>query len=214
MTFKLPPIYPITDTTLSGLTHYEQVRQLIAAGATFIQVREKNAPSREFYGECERVVRLAKVSGVKIVVNDRADIAMMVGAAGVHVGQDDMPPQAVRSIVGESVLVGFSTHNVEQAARAAELPIDYIAIGPIFSTSTKENPDPGVGLHGLEQVRKAIGEFPLVAIGGITEANVCDVVSAGADSAAVIGALFSNNSPIGDNYLRLLEAAQRSSAYR
>ena len=213
MTLKLPPIYPITDTTLSGLTHLEQVRQLIAAGATFIQVREKRASLREFYEECERVVRLAEESGVKIVVNDRADIAMMAGAAGIHVGQDDMPPQAVRSIIGERMLVGFSTHNVDQAVRAAGLPLDYIAIGPIFPTGTKENPDPVVGLPGLEQVRMAIGEFPLVAIGGITEENVGDVLSAGADSAAVIGALFSNNSSIGDNYLRLLEAAQRRSAF-
>lgn len=214
MRLNLPPIYPITDTTLSGLTHLEQVRQLIAAGATFIQVREKRAPSREFYEECVRVTQIADGSGAEIVINDRVDIAIMAGAAGVHVGQDDLPPQAVRSIVGERMLVGFSTHNVDQAVRAAGFLIDYIAIGPIFPTGTKENPDPVVGLPGLEQVRKAIGEFPLVAIGGITEANVGDVLSAGADSAAVIGALFSNNSSIGDNYLRLLETAQRSSADR
>ena len=212
MTLKLPPIYPITDTTLSGLTHYEQVRQLIDGGATLIQVREKRASSREFYEECEHVVRLAEESGVKILVNDRADIAMMVGAAGIHVGQDDIPPQAVRSIVGYNMLVGFSTHNADQAVHATGLPIDYIAVGPIFSTSTKMNPDPVVGLEGLAAVRRAIGDFPLVAIGGITEANVGDVFSAGADSAAVIGALFSNNLSIDTNYVRLVEAAQRKSA--
>lgn len=207
MTNKLPPIYPITDRTLSGLSHLEQVRQLIDAGATFIQIREKTAPSREFYEECERAAQLAEKSGAKIVVNDRADIATMVGAAGVHVGQDDLPPQAVRSIAGEDVLVGFSTHNVDQAVRAAELPIDYIAIGPIFPTGTKLDPDPVVGLEGLAAVRKAVGELPLVAIGGINESNVRDVLAAGVDSAAIVGALFSNNLSIEKNYRKLAKIA-------
>jgi thiamine-phosphate pyrophosphorylase len=208
VTLKLPPIYPITDRTLSGLSHVEQVRQLIDAGATFIQIREKSAISREFYEECEWAVQLAEGSGVRIVVNDRADIAMMVGAAGVHVGQDDLPPSAVRSIAGENMLVGFSTHNLDQAVRAAELPIDYIAIGPIFATGTKTNPDPVVGLKGLGAARKAVGDFPLVAIGGINESNVRDVLAAGADSAAIVGALFSNNLSIEKNYRKLAEIAQ------
>lgn len=207
MTFKLPPIYPITDRTLSRLSHIEQVRQMIGAGATFIQLREKTAPSREFYEECERAVQLANKTGVRIVVNDRADIAAMVGASGVHVGQDDLPAPAVRSIVGDDAIVGFSTHNVDQAMRAAELPIDYIAIGPIFPTGTKVNPDPVVGLEGLTAVRKAVGDFPLVAIGGINGSNIRQVLDAGADSAAVVGALFSNNLSIKKNYRALAEIA-------
>jgi len=208
VTLKLPPIYPITDRTLSGLSHVEQVRQLIDAGATFIQIREKTAPSREFFEECERAVQLADGSGVKIVVNDRVDISMMAGAAGVHVGQDDLPPRAVRSIVGDDVLIGFSTHNVDQAVRAASLPLNYIAIGPIFPTGTKADPDPVVGLEGLAAVRKAIGDFPLVAIGGINGSNVREVLAAGADSAAIVGALFTNNNPIEKNYRILTEIAQ------
>ena len=128
--------------------------------------------------------------GVKVIVNDRVDIALCAGADGVHLGQDDMPPHAARTLLGEKAVLGFSTHSVGQAVEAVRhLPIDYIAIGPIFATTTKENPDPVVGLEGLRQVRSAIGDFPLVAIGGITRRNATEVFAAGANSVAVISDL-------------------------
>ena len=186
MKFTLPKIYPITDTRISGLSHVEQVRRLIAGGATLIQLREKNAPSGEFYDAAAESFALAREHGVQIVINDRVDIAVASGADGVHLGQDDLPPDQARSLLGERALIGFSTHSVEQALAAISLPVDYLAIGPVFGTKTKENPDRVVGLGGVTAVRKAIGDFPLVAIGGITRVNIRNVLNAGADSVAVI----------------------------
>ena len=196
MKFTLPKIYPITDTRISGLSHIEQVRRLIAGGATLIQLREKNAPAGEFYDAAVGSIALAREHGVKIVINDRVDIAVASGADGVHLGQDDLPPDQARRLLGERAVIGFSTHSVEQARKAIGLPVDYIAIGPIFGTTTKENPDPVVGLEGLIAVREAIGEFPLVAIGGITQANTRTVLNAGANSVAIITDLLRDSGEI------------------
>ena len=196
MKFTLPKIYPITDTRISGLSHIEQVRRLIAGGATLIQLREKNAPAGEFYDAALGSIALARAHGVKIVINDRVDIAVASGADGVHLGQDDLPPDQARRLLGERAVIGFSTHSVEQAREAIGLPVDYIAIGPIFGTTTKDNPDPVVGLEGLIAVREAIGEFPLVAIGGITQANTRTVLNAGANSVAIISDLLRDSGEI------------------
>ena len=128
---------------------------------------------------------------VPVIINDRVDIAMAVGAAGVHLGQDDMPPAAARKILGDNAIIGFSTHNLAQACAASMLPVDYIAVGPIFPTSTKEDPEDLVGLAGLAEIRRAIGYVPLVAIGGITEQELRPVLAAGADSVAMIAAIIS-----------------------
>jgi thiamine-phosphate pyrophosphorylase len=132
---------------------------------------------------------------VKLIVNDRADIALALGADGVHLGQDDMPPEAARALLGGGAVVGFSTHGVEQAIAAARLPVDYIAVGPIFATASKENPDPVVGLEGLRRVREAVGRVQVVAIGGVTHENGPSVLAAGADSVAVISALLNPEDP-------------------
>ena len=182
---QLPRVYPITDFRLSGLTHAEQVRLLSLGGASFIQLREKQMLALEFFEQA----KAARQSGVQLIINDRVDIALAAGASGVHLGQDDLPPEAARKLLGPQAIIGYSTHNVDQAVSAAKLPIDYLAIGPIFSTSTKSDTAPVLGLEGLRAVREAIGEFPLVAIGGITHANARDVIDAGADSVAVISAL-------------------------
>ena len=160
-----------------------------------IQLREKHLSPREFYAEAEEALRVARPRGVRLIVNDRADIALALGADGVHLGQDDMPPEAARSLLGEEVVIGFSTHSVEQAIAAARLPVDYIAIGPVFATGSKENPDPVVGLEGLRRVREAVGAFPVVAIGGVTRENAPSVLAAGADSVAVISALINPENP-------------------
>jgi thiamine-phosphate diphosphorylase len=192
---ELPKLYPITDRRLSGLSHAEQVARLIEGGATFIQLREKHLSSREFYSEAEEALKVARARGAKLIVNDRTDIALALGADGVHLGQDDMPPRAARALLGERAVIGFSTHSVEQAIAAARLPVDYIAIGPVFETTSKERPDPQVGIEGLRRVREAVGSVTLVAIGGVTRENGPTVLGAGADSVALISALLSFQNP-------------------
>ena len=194
MLFQLPKLYPITDRLLSGLPHAEQVARLCEGGARVVQLREKRLSPREFYREALEALRVARTFGARLLINDRADIAHAVGADGVHLGQDDMPPGAARALLGEAAVVGFSTHGVEQASAAARLPVDYVAIGPVFATSSKEKPDPVVGLEGVRRVRAAIGASPLVAIGGVTARGARAVLEAGADSVAVIGALVANPS--------------------
>lgn len=187
--FELPRLYAITDARLSGLSHAEQVALLCEGGARLVQLREKVSSPREFYRQAEEAVRAARARGARVVVNDRADVALAAGADGVHLGQDDLDPEAARRLLGEDFVIGYSTHNVEQAARAASLPVDYLAVGPVFATASKERPDPVVGLDGLRRVRACVGPLPLVAIGGITAENAREVLRAGADSVAVISAL-------------------------
>jgi thiamine-phosphate pyrophosphorylase len=200
----LPRVYPITDVRLAGLSHAEQVRRLIDGGATLIQLREKDRPPKQFYPDALEALAVARYRGVRLIVNDRVDIALAVGADGVHLGQDDLPPAEARKLLGDDKIIGFSTHSIEQARRALEEPIDYIAIGPVFGTSTKENPDPTVGPETVIRVRQIIGpDIPLVAIGGIDITNLRSVLDAGADSAAVIGALFAGPDPVEQSYRRL-----------
>ena len=196
MRINLPKLYPITDVRFSGLSHAEQVRRLSAGGATFVQLREKQKDAREFYREAEEALRVARERNVLLIINDRVDIALALKADGVHLGQDDLPPAAARRLLGEQAIIGFSTHNVGQAIEAARSPVDYIAIGPIFETKPKENPDPFVGLEGLRRVREATGQIPLIAIGGIREENIAEVLKAGADSVAVINLLLADSSQI------------------
>jgi thiamine-phosphate pyrophosphorylase len=193
---SLPRVYPLTDVQLSGLSHAEQVRLLSLGGATLIQLREKRLSPLEFYEQAKAAMETAARSGVQLIVNDRVELALAVRAHGVHLGQDDMPPEAARRLLGPRAIVGYSTHNLEQALAAVAQPIDYIAIGPIFETATKSDTSPVLGLEGLRAVRDAIGDFPLVAIGGITYANAREVLEAGADSVAVISALLSDPSTI------------------
>lgn len=189
--FRLPRIYPLTDVQLSGSSHADQVRLLSLGGASLIQLREKHQPAFQFYEQAKAAVSEARKTGVQIIINDRVDIALACGAHGVHLGQDDMPPDAARRLFGPEAIIGYSTHSIEQAQKALTQPIDYIAIGPIFVTTTKSDASPTLGLEGLREVRKVIGEFPLVAIGGISLANAAAVIDAGADSVALISALLS-----------------------
>jgi thiamine-phosphate pyrophosphorylase len=177
---------------MSGLSHAQQVELLSAGGATFVQLREKQMPAREFYEQARAAVEVARRSGVTVIVNDRVDVALAANAHGVHLGQDDMPPDAARKLLGDEAIIGYSTHNIEQATEALSFPIDYLAIGPIFATSTKSDTSPVLGLDGLRAVRNAIGAVPLVAIGGISVANAREVIEAGADSVAVISAVLSD----------------------
>jgi thiamine-phosphate pyrophosphorylase len=196
---NLPTIYPITDTRLTGLSHAEQVGRLIDGGATFIQLREKYASPREFFDDARIAIEIARKHSVKIIINDRVDIALALKADGVHLGQDDLPTEKAREILGETAIIGFSTHNIEQAFKASKLPIDYLAIGPVFTTTTKENPDESVGIEGVKRIREAIGDFPLVAIGGITMENCREVFTSGANSIAVIKSVLFPPDKIAEN---------------
>lgn len=187
----LPKIYPITDTRLSNLSHTEQVERFIRGGAKFIQLREKSDSPKKFYENAKEALEIARKQGVKIIINDRVDIALPLKADGVHLGQDDLSPEYARKILGNNAIIGFSTHNLKQAVEAVKFPIDYVAIGPVFATKTKENPDKIIGIEMIKKVREAIGKFPLVAIGGINLGNFREVLDAGADSVAIISDLLS-----------------------
>jgi thiamine-phosphate pyrophosphorylase len=187
-----PKLYPITDIRLSRLSHAQQVERFAAGGATLIQLREKIASPRRFYEDALEAMRVAKSLNVQIIINDRVDIAIAVDADGVHLGQDDLPPEKARVLLGENRIIGYSTHDVKQAVAADSMPIDYVAIGPVFQTSTKENPDPVVGLEALRLIKSQITK-PLVAIGGITFEEAPSVLQAGADSLAIISDLFSTD---------------------
>ena len=188
MSFTLPKIYPITDTLISGLSHARQIELLAAGGATLIQLREKRASPREFYQAALDAMLVAQSFHVQIIINDRVDIAIAVKADGVHLGQEDLPTNRARALLGETRIIGFSTHSVGQALEADSEPVDYVAIGPIFQTSTKDKPNPVVGLGSVREARGAISK-PIVAIGGITLQTASSVIEAGADSVAVISDL-------------------------
>lgn len=196
--FQISKIYPITNAQLTDLTHVEQVRRLCEGGATFIQLRDKHASPKDFYEQAKEAVEFANRKNIKIIINDRVDIALALEADGVHLGQDDLPPEKARKILGDKAIIGFSTHTLKQAEKAAQLPIDYLAIGPVFNTQTKKNPERIVGIEMIEKVRKAIGNLPLVAIGGVNLTNLHDVLEAGADSAAIIGGLLSEPDKISE----------------
>lgn len=196
MKLQLPKIYPVTDTRLAKIPHAAQVEKLVEGGATIVQLRDKHAAPKDFYEAAKEALEIARRRNVKIIINDRVDLALALRTDGVHLGQNDLPPEQARKILGESAIIGFSTHNIEQAISAVRLPINYLAIGPVFTTRTKDNPEKAVGLETVKRVREAIGDFPLVAIGGITSENFREVLAAGADSLAIIADLISDSSNI------------------
>jgi len=209
MSFKLPKVYPITDTTVSGLSHAEQVARLIKGGATLIQLRDKNSAPKVFAREAEAALKVARMNGVLLIINDRVDIAVALDADGVHLGQTDMPVAGARRLLKAGAIIGISTHDLAQAEAAARLPVDYVAFGPVFETQTKADHEPVAGLERLRSARAAIGDLPLVAIGGITAANCSLAFEAGANSVATIGALLSDPTKITENMQRMLKQTER-----
>jgi thiamine-phosphate pyrophosphorylase len=192
--FVLPKFYPILDPEIAarhGIDAVIAAEQILEGGATILQFRHKGFFSREVFAQLESVAQLCRAAGALFVVNDRADLAALTGAA-LHLGQDDLTPTAARQVVGAKTLIGFSTHNEHQLRAAAAEPADYLALGPIFGTSSKDNPDPVVGIDELRRLRP-LTDRPLVAIGGITRANVNSVLDAGADAVAIIGDLFAGD---------------------
>jgi len=193
----LPRFYPILDPEIAarhGVDPITAAEQILEGGAKILQFRHKGFFSREVFAQLERVAELCRDAGVLFVVNDRADLAAITGAA-LHLGQDDLTPSAARKVVGPAMLIGFSTHNERQLRAAAAEPANYLALGPIFGTSSKVNPDPVVGLDELRRLRP-LTDHPLVAIGGITRSNAPSVLAAGADSVAIIGDLFAEGAHV------------------
>jgi thiamine-phosphate pyrophosphorylase len=174
----------ILDATLLTVSAIDCAQDLAAAGVRLMQYRHKHAPAGEMLSVSKQLAAALQPQGITFIVNDRPDVAAMAHASGVHVGQDDLGVEATRTLVGEKI-IGVSTHNLEQFQKAIESSADYIAVGPIFSTSSKANPDPVVGTNLLRQVR-ALTDKPIVAIGGIKLENAAEVIAAGADSVAVI----------------------------
>ena len=197
MTLELPKkpfLYPIIDTGLCRRRGIDPVAlgdAYLAGGARVLQLRDKEGPSGGFLTLADLLVQRARTAGALLIVNDRADIARLSGADGVHVGQDDLAVVDVRKLLPPPAIVGFSTHDDGQVDRAIEQQPTYLAVGPVFETSTK---DTGYSARGLDLVRRAAGRgLPLVAIGGVTLDNVLDVVGAGALGIAVISALLTGD---------------------
>ncbi len=187
---KLPRLYPILDTeTLAncGVGLETAAAAFLDGGAGILQLRHKGHWSREIFEAARQVARFCREAGAPLVVNDRADFAMLL-QAGLHVGQDDLPPREVRKLVGSEAILGYSTHNADQFCAAGGEPVDYIALGPVFATGSKRNPDPVIGIEEMRRCRP-LADKPVVAIGGITPENAADVLQAGADSVAVISGL-------------------------
>jgi thiamine-phosphate pyrophosphorylase len=190
--FSLPPIYPITDKRLARKTsHLAIVKELVRAGARLVQIRDKETPVRELLADLLRCVDFAHSRNVTVIVDDRCDLVMLSGADGVHLGRQDLPPQAARTVLGHDRLIGYSTHSLQQVRRSNGLPVQYIGFGPVYPSSTKNQPDPVTGLHGLRRACRA-SVHPVVAIGGIGLDQVPEVLAAGASSVAVISALMSS----------------------
>jgi thiamine-phosphate pyrophosphorylase len=184
-------LYVLTDRELSrGRSNEDVVRLAVKGGATCIQFREKVGTTRELYREALKLRHLTALYCIPFIVNDRLDLALAVGADGVHLGQEDLPRAAAREIMGRDKILGISVGSVEEALEAQSGGADYLGVGPIFTTSTKQDAGPGIGLAVLGEIRRAVS-LPLVAIGGINVMTAADVLAAGADGLAVISAVVS-----------------------
>ncbi len=189
------PIYPIVGDTTAGRSPLDLADQLLGIGLPLLQLRLKQTPSGRFVEIAAELQRRCTRHGAQLIVNDRCDIAAIVGAAGVHLGQDDLAPAVARRILGSAAIIGQSTHDDIQLSRAVDdAAVDYVAFGPIFDTTSKRDPDPVRGLEGLRRAALRCSR-PLVAIGGIAVDNVADVIRAGAKAAAVIGAIAAAANP-------------------
>ena len=200
----LPRLYAILDSSAFSdtATLCVSAKELVTGGVTLLQYRDKSGNARQMLEQAQELKRRLGDS-VKLIMNDRADLCVAAGFDGVHVGQEDLSPEGVRKVIGEKLWLGVSTHNPEQVQEADETSADYIAVGPVFSTVSKANPDPVIGLEGVRQAR-ALTRKPLVAIGGINRAHCRSVIEAGADSVAVIADLMQEPRKSVEEFLRIL----------
>lgn len=206
----LPRLYPILDAGCfpNALGLITAAEELLSAGVTLIQYRNKSSNARVMLEQAHELSRQLRARAtaphlLKLIMNDRVDLCLVAEFDGVHVGQDDLSPESVRSIIGPDRWLGVSTHNPEQLLEADRTSADYLAIGPVFSTSSKDRPDPVVGLEGVRRARQ-LTRKPLVAIGGITRSNAASVIEAGADSVAVISDLLRDPRKSAEEFFRIL----------
>lgn len=211
MRLVLSKLYVILDAALIPSDELDLALKLADAGVRLLQYRNKSATPRRVFETSKRLASHLEPRGVSFVVNDRPDIAALTGATGVHVGQDDLDIESARRVVGSETWIGVSTHNLEQFQRALETSADYVAVGPVFPTSSKANPDPTVGVEFIKKVR-CLTEKPVVAIGGVTLENAAQVIQSGADSVAVISDILNARNPAERawQYLSLLDAAKHA----
>jgi thiamine-phosphate pyrophosphorylase len=214
MRLVLPRLYVILDAGMLTEPAGELARKLTDAGVKLLQYRAKDAGARELWSESRAIGGVAGRANCTFIVNDRPDVAYLAGADGVHVGQDDLDVEQARTVIGPDRWVGVSTHNLEQFQRAAATSADYIAVGPIFQTSSKANPDPVVGTELLRRVR-ALSEKPIVAIGGITLDRAAEVLEAGADSVAAISDILKSKDPaaMAREFIRRLDSAKPAASH-
>jgi thiamine-phosphate pyrophosphorylase len=201
---SLPRLYAILDSS-----HFVDTEalclaacELVAGGVTLLQYRNKSVNARQMLDQARELRRCAGASA-KLIMNDRADLCLAADFDGVHVGQDDLSPDGARKVIGDALWLGVSTHNPAQLAEADKTSANYLAIGPVFATGSKANPDPVIGLEGVQQARRLTGK-PLVAIGGITRANCHEVIAAGADAVAVISDLLREPRKSAEEFFRIL----------
>lgn len=193
---KLHAILDVDVAARAGWGLSDLARAFLDGGAPVIQVRAKQLSSDAFLQLCDMVVELAQPYGARVIVNDRADLARLSGASGVHLGQDDLAPAAARALIGEHTLLGYSTHTLAQVEAAASEPVDYIAVGPIFGTQTKATGYDAVGLELVTGAARRAQGRPIVAIGGITLETAPAVIAAGATGVAVISDLLAGGDPL------------------
>lgn len=213
MRLVLPRLYVILDAALIPSNETEYASSLAEAGVRLLQYRNKSASARQLFESSQRLASVLRPHGVTFVVNDRPDVAALCGADGVHVGQDDLEVESARRVVGSEKLVGVSTHNLEQFQQALATSADYIAVGPVFATASKANPEPVVGTNFLRRVR-SLTDKPIVAIGGITLERAAEVVEAGADAVAVISGILTARDPVerARQYIQALDGAKQAAA--
>ncbi|MFM8396120.1 MAG: thiamine phosphate synthase [Acidobacteriota bacterium] len=186
---ELPKLYAITDRGLANSSNIEIARQMLEGGARLIQLRDKEGTAKDLFDAAREILGLTRAVGGRLIINDRVDVALTADADGVHLGQEDLSVEEAREILGPEKIIGVSTHNRAQFEAALTTSADYIAVGPIFTTTSKDNPDPVVGLELLREAR-SLTDRPIVAIGGIDLERAGAVIAAGADSVAVISALY------------------------
>ena len=214
MRLVMPRLYVILDAELVRGDIQQIARDLISAGVRLLQYRAKNGSARAMLETSKGLAASAHEQSATFFVNDRPDVAYLSGADGVHVGQDDLSAEVTRGLLGPERWVGVSTHNPEQFQAAAATSADYIAIGPIFATNSKANPDPVVGTETIRKVR-ALTNKPIVAIGGIGLDRAAEVIEAGADTVAVISDILTASDPAkrAEQFLERLHAAKRASSH-
>ena len=188
-------LYLVTDRGLAkGRSTLDIVGAAVSGGVTCVQLREKECSTREFIEEALAVKDFLKARGVPLIINDRVDVALAVGADGVHLGQTDMPLEAAQKILGDSMIIGISAESLEDAVEAEKGGADYLGVSPIFATPTKTDTAPPLGLEGLRAIRRAVN-LPLVGIGGLNQDNAADVIRSGGDGVAVVSAVVSAGDP-------------------